>query len=703
MASGPTSQVNDWETVAEDWENVPSDNAVAEAAAKRAGSAPSRFMQGATSEVFGSRNQPLSPQAESGSTFKPSYSDNPQIAEAEANAGAAQMLFGPTLKNTIGQAQSGNWAGATGALLALLGTLGGSTGASKGISKGVKSVRNIFKEAGAAREFIAGAPEIRLANQSIATELKAGNARTIAELRAGRTQAGIQESADIKEATRATREATVNPLEQQQRDLMNLRTQQSAALNQERKAVQTGTRDQLSFLNVQMAKSKQAALEQATTNAKLFTESLGKEMTEIEIAQGTQAARAHGWRKATDEVSKLYDGVRDIFKKNVIQIGTGQKNEAGEEIMRTVTGPVDMTGVKAELREFYDRFKNDIGVARQNQSPGASAVMQIMEGPNIVDGAVAIDNLKALNRLGYNRADAVIREPSEAIARKAGETYRTALRESVEQMDGGEEALGMLDEAKILLRDRDTLYRTGDIIKDRPLARRAAEAIQESGKVVNLARQPIKFRAYWNQVQDTPVAQGVVRQVMEDVFTGKDVLKRWSDIPAEVKNLMLTPEQISNVDKIILQGKPAIEKIASESIAANNTIIKEASAKLNQIGKSQADIGNITVNARNLRGDITKARQSIMTQQAQQVTALESKMAQTSFNIGKTQRELSIEVGKLQQRQRLQLAQQIKDANAKIEKAKKAKKILLAVGTVAGITAFTKLKFAQIGNLIGGW
>jgi hypothetical protein len=508
----------------------------------------------------------------------------------------------------------------------------------------------------------------------------------ITNQRAAAKSALLNEQALAQQEFNGQAAAQIQPLTAERTHILNAKTSLSADLASSRTGIREGLQSQLSALNQETAAAKQSAASELNLRAEMFTNEIGKEMNKIELAQGTQQARAAGWKRYTDRVNQIYDGIRDnTFSRNISTIETGHRptgllDEIGRPIMEPITkqvaGPVDLSSVKTALNPFYDRFKNELAIARQNQSPGANAVIQIMEGPDVVPGDVAIDNLKSLNRLGYGKADAVIRESGEAIARKACAVYREALKQSIGKMEGGKEALASLEEARALLSKRDQLYRTGELISGKPIARAAAEQIEKSGNVTALIKDPVKFHAFWRQIEGTPVEAGTTRQIAVRVLGNgyKDFAARWPQLNPTIKQMIFTPEQIENGNRLASEGPEILRNLAEKAAAKNAEIIQGTMQQLTDIGTQRQQLSGITQNVRELNTKIGDERRALQL----------SKQAK-SFELKQKASNLKADIDAYQLERRSRLGKDIREARETIEKADRIKKAALIGAGILGL------------------
>lgn len=535
---------------------------------------------------------------------------------------------------------------------------------------------------------------------------------TAQERRIAMTQAMKQRRLQAKNALREEKaaaqqkfneqvERSINPLRKAKTDLYNQRTVQSAALAEQRTSTTEATRSALSQLNKATTEAKAGVSRQAVADAEAFTESVGREMNKIQIAKGTLEARRLGMKAYTDRATKLYDQLRDdIFANNKQKVPTGKTINTGvigkdgkpiiQEAMREVQGPIDRTSLQEQLRPFVDNHRDKLTIAKQNGSPGAQAILEIVDGPAVIDGRTAIDDLAALNKFGYHKSDAELRSAGEALTRKVAGQYRTEFKKSIEKMKGGKEGLKLLDEAAEVLAQRDKVFRTGPDV-DLPLARKTGLNVSQSGRVLQYVNDPLKMKALYNQV-DEATRDGMKRQVAESLLgkSHRDFAKNWANLDPDVKALNFSSQQIVHADELARRGPAALEKIANDALAANTRIIQDATQKLKLIGEQRKSLGEITVKGRQLQSQITTEKSAIARAKTDKSLELQRKSA-----------EMRGKLDEYEAQARQNFAIQIKVARQRIADIKEAKKKLLIGGAVVGAGSAAGWKMRNIAQLIG--
>jgi hypothetical protein len=427
-------------------------------------------------------------------------------------------------------------------------------------------------------------------------------------------------------------------------------------------------------------------------------------MTPQEIAQGTQKQRIEGYRLETQKGQALRNKAKEIFNNDVRSIQTGTKQVEDpytswegegaktEPVVKNVPGPVDVSEAQKELRPFYDKYQDLIRTAKQNGSPGAQAVIDIVEGDSVVPGSTALDNMAALNKLGYGKADIQIRTPSEAIARMAGDKYRAAIYKSLDNIKDGNIAKEALENEKLIYQKRDKLYNTGSILEGKPFARQAAVKFEASGgHIESLINDPIKFHAFWDRVEGTPFENPLRQQIADNVLGSgyQDFTKNWQKLMPEIKSRILTPDMIANGDRLAAEGPAALQKISEGAKAKNAEIVQGAMKQLTDIGKKKQQIGGITKNARELNAKIGDEKQAI--QFGKQAKSLELKQKSAGMKSVVDEQTYG---------QRKALAGQVREAREKVQ-ANKSLKNKAMIGAVVVGASGVGWKARNIASMLG--
>jgi hypothetical protein len=521
--------------------------------------------------------------------------------------------------------------------------------------------------------------------------------------RSALTDAFRKEQAEAQVAFNQRVASNIEPLRQEQTRMFNVKSKNSAQLNYDRKIAAREQTQQLSALNESVTKAKEQVSTKVAEEVGLFTKSVGREMTKSEIADGTFLARQRGWGAYTQQESKLYKEVKDIFRKNPSKTPTGEMVESSTlgpdgkpimvEVMRERFGAFDRSEIQKNLKQFAEMHREDLIIARQNQSPGASTILDIVDGPAIVDGETALNDMAALNKFGWGKADAIVRTPGESIVRDVANQYREALKESIGKLKvDGKKALSKLEEAKQLISERDRIFKTGSgIITGKPVARGVGESVAASGKVYDLVNDPKRLRALYGSIDDE-TRQGMTRQITEEVLgkNPKDFAKNWTGgIDDEVKRIVYSPDEIARMDKLAQMGPTMLNDIANDALVQNARIIKDTTDKLNAIAQGQMGLADTTVNARNLRTRIRLETDELKRAKLEKALDLNLRAAEA--------RKLLTEQ---QNAARQNHAIRIKQARQRMEEIRGLKKKVFIGGSIVG-AGVIKWKANEIGTLLG--
>ncbi len=462
-------------------------------------------------------------------------------------------------------------------------------------------------------------------------------------------------------------EKNIVPLRDESRRMRNYRTAKSAELAEQRTSTGESLRNDLVELNRRTEEAKTTASRQAFEDAQTLLTSVGREMNKSQIRQGTVQARIMGRKALTEQVTKLYNKIRDdVFGKNITYIEKASLKEGDEPVMIAVKGAIDRASLKDDLREFAESYREALTVARQNGSPGAKAVLDIVDGEDIAGGRTVIEDLRGLNEFGYKRADVDIK-PGEGIVREVANKYRKLFRDQVAKMKDGQDAIDMLDQAQLLLDKRESLYTWGEGKQARiPIAREAWKKVERTGEALQYMDDPAGMKSLLAQV-DATTKQGIIRQGLDDVLGRdyKDFLKNWRNWDSEVKSMFLSPEQIAVGDSIAMRGPVQLDRIANEAILENTRIVRDATEALKRIGIEKKKLGEITVDLRGIQKNIdvqnlSGANEKILSRVSRDVGAANKRKAVAD------EQDIMRENLLIMERQARQRLREIKEAKIKI-------------------------------------
>jgi hypothetical protein len=531
-----------------------------------------------------------------------------------------------------------------------------------------------------ARELVATAPERRLAMELETKQLKAVSRQT-----ARNEQAVAQRMFNDRV------ERNIRPVQEEKTVLLNQKTQQSASLAEQKPNISNQGIADRAALRTGYKNTKGQIIDTSSSEADSFVKSVGTEMKRAELIHGTAASRKMGYDAITQKVSDIYNDIRNgVFANNIRRVVNHLPDGSTQEI--SIEGPIDLAKMKAELKPFADANRDALTIAKQNGSPGATAILETVDGPNVIPGSTAIENLAALNKAGYHKADAVIRERGEFYVRKLADKYREALRESLTKMDGGGVAIQKLNEAKSLLKARDSQYRIGEGIEvNKPIAQRTWERFVTKGDLSGMSNDPVKLRLLYNQV-DTPTLAGLKSEWAKGAFgkNVKDFSKNWKYIDDEVKALNLTPQQIAQGNLIATKGELALKQLSADVISKNQKIIDQTNAQLRAINQERRLLADTTVKVRALSNRVQNEKDLIKRTKLESELYLNTKAAQARMADEEvvTLRKQNFEI-------------QLRQARKRIEDVKQTRKYLLVAGGI-GLAGAANFKWQNaIKSILG--
>lgn len=404
------------------------------------------------------------------------------------------------------------------------------------------------------------------------------------------------------------KEQIITPLEEERRVVLNTKTAESARLAEAEKLRQ-GKVSQISELRNQATAAKQEITDALDKDSKAFAEGVGQRMDRTALSQGAEAARTQAEKEFSDKTTSLLTKNRAIYKTNPQEVWNGQVDKAGNQIMEKIEAPIDMDESRNILQSLGDRLKNDLRIAKQNGSPGASAVVDIMDGPRYMPADSVFDLKAALNQVGYGRGD-VVTKPAEAIARKAASAVNQAFEKGVKGLQiGGDEAATNLEAIAKNQAKRDLTLRTGGVLTKGKVAQITARSIEQGGKLVTIANNPVKLKSWWPMADEA--SKNGMRQAVADDTIGdsyKAFTKKWSSMDPEVKTTIFTPEKIAAGDALASRGTAALRDLADQTIARHSQIIRGAQARMAELAAQRRAISDLTIKQRGITAEIGQRR-----------------------------------------------------------------------------------------------
>ena len=451
------------------------------------------------------------------------------------------------------------------------------------VDSAVKSGQLTYKQA---QEFLADLPR-RRAEWSRSRELELGNLKTTTEA----TGKGIQ-----KESREATNQA-VQSLEQTKAGLQS----QNTALGRAQLSTQNTQGRTAAAQELRQLRTGKQAVPQVVANQELTKAQ--KLVSPTEVPTATMAAQSKVATDATigayqTRVGALYDSLRDdLFPKytETRQVPVANNySRSGVSVTQPQDVAMPVTGFKtAELAEEAQRINAGSEITGQALTPGERMLQSIVDAPDTMTGDQALMALRQANKLGYGKVDPkVVTSNDQRLARMVSHSLHNALYTSIQQVMSPEDAdlaISTLNQAKVLLTDQSALINT-------PAARAARRSIERWGNVNALRKDPMGFRAWWNQVDD-PATQEMAQQQLLRGIVGDSYEKfstNWTTTPNEVKSVAFTPEQRAVLDKAAQEGPAAIQQLTTNYDAQMEQVRRGVEARTLRLASERERLAGVT-------------------------------------------------------------------------------------------------------------
>ena len=480
----------------------------------------------------------------------------------------------------------------------------------------------------------------------------------------------------------------------------------------------------LALLKQEMTTRTAKVNQEAWENAQIFSKAVGRAESKARMQLGVAQAEKFGYDAYTAQSSKLTKQIEaEVFAKNPKRVPTGKiipehKDAAGKLIpakqeTRLVAGGIDRSAMKKAFEPFAKEYKEDLEIAKQLGSPGARAILEIVNGDDWVSGVTALNDLAALNRAGWHHSDYVIRDYGTHLVREVATKYRRSIMDSVAKMENGKIGLDLLAERRAILAARDRIYRTGSGVGEfmnEPVAKQSMDNLAKEGEINSLWNDPVRTKNVYDALDDVAgnpnlkldskiVKNAASTKAALKARVGEKVLgenyqqfsKNWQNMDPEFKQLNFTPEQIQRGDRLITEGPEALRKIADEELIRQNQIIADSKATLRSLKAERMTVGE---NAREIRA----LREQMRTETR---NAQRTRLAKT-INLNTTNALLRKELKETELFEKYLLNQKIRDANKKIEDIK-AITYRLAIGGAAAASGLGVLEWRthRIAKLLG--
>lgn len=296
--------------------------------------------------------------------------------------------------------------------------------------------------------------------------------------------------------------------------------------------------------------------------------------------------------------------------------------------------------------------------------------MQVFDGPSVVNGETAINNMAALNELGgWDKALTATgtARRSQGLARQAAHAYRKAMDEAFNKLPvGAEEITANLEQAKALLQERSRIFW-------RTASKAGARSVERHGDLSKLRNDPAAFQAWWGQV-DEPLRAAGKAQLIDKLmgFSPKQFAKNWTELPVEIKQTAFTPEQIQAGDSIVKGGEEALKSITAKYAAWEDLFIDDAMKNVASLSKQRTQLAGLSENIVELEQKVSSRKLTervIARQQLEQAhktrEAMQAQLADRTFD------------------ERLAFTRRMREARDKVESSERLSKAGWQIGQSA--------------------
>lgn len=272
------------------------------------------------------------------------------------------------------------------------------------------------------------------------------------------------------------------------------------------------------------------------------------------------------------QADAAYDQYKQIVKANVQPVTTGQQqvtsgmvDQFGKPITATVpvtqdiATPIDMRDIKAQLTPIYEQMSQWMQPAKQQASPGYTAMGSIVNGPDfrpVLDAEAGLSGLKSLAR----DADPNMANVNQGIAKFAAVRLQNQIDSTVYR-DAGQDALNALQNGRALHAQKMETYESLQSLRDEPvqafnqLTMAKDAGINKLREVAQLAPadMPKVGRAFVEDMLTKPTASGGFEN-------GQSMWSKWENLGPETKKILYPdPNLRNNLDNFFLLARKLAE------------------------------------------------------------------------------------------------------------------------------------------------
>jgi len=280
-------------------------------------------------------------------------------------------------------------------------------------------------------------------------------------------------------------------------------------------------------------------------------------------------------------VNKRYDQVRSILKsdRNVETRVIGERespivDEFGRPVKTNVTAtfetPIDITRSKKDLRPLYDDLSKLMPEAQRQNSPGYTALKEIIEGDKVMDAETLDKNLGAIKALIRRAGKDFLPSRSQGIAAQVVGSLEKEVTDAYGKAGGG--ALAKLWQARRGVKDYHEVNEILASLPDEPGAL-YARLVQGSDKRLNLLKDLQQYAPKEVQQIGNTFIQGLVEKLTANGQIGRaeGVLADWNRLGPETKKILFGNQEQANMFHRFLLTVQELNKMRNPSGTAKAT------------------------------------------------------------------------------------------------------------------------------------
>jgi len=258
------------------------------------------------------------------------------------------------------------------------------------------------------------------------------------------------------------------------------------------------------------------------------------------------------------EAGQHYDTLRaieaDPAQTRSVPVGFEVTPTGRKPIMQDVPLPVDVRGIKTELRPIYRHMTQFWEPARRNTSAGYQAIKSIIDGPDHVPASIAEAGLAGMKELARDASGR-----NAGLAKFTVPRLQSAIEDAVRQADP--QALAALRQGRAMVAQQYTTKGVLDRLRTEPV-QAFGQMTYAKDAGIDLLRKVAKEapgelpkigRAYLDNLFSKATAEGGFSRA-------QSILQEWNNLGPETKKMLYKrPALIENLDKFFLGAKKLAE------------------------------------------------------------------------------------------------------------------------------------------------